>query len=61
MKDYIKSDVIKVSDTNGDLKLGVNILKQLVEEERPSVFKERKNDIFNISLKSYIWLLDYKI
>jgi hypothetical protein len=45
LKDYTKSDVIKVSDTNGDSKLEVNTPKLPVEEERPLVLKERKNDL----------------
>jgi len=45
LKDFIKLDATRVSDTNGDLKSEVNTPKLLVEEERPSVSKERKNDV----------------
>ena len=58
MKDYTKSDVIKVSDTNGDLRLEVNTQKQQEEEERQSVLKERKNDLSIQSLS--ISILDKK-
>jgi hypothetical protein len=46
LKDFTKSDVIKVSDTNGDLRLEDNTLRQQVEEEKQSVSKERKNDVY---------------
>ncbi len=46
-KDCIKSDVIKVSDTNGVSRSEVNTPKPQAEEEKPSVSKERKNDCIN--------------
>jgi len=48
LKDFIKSDVTKVSDTNGVLKLEVNTLRQQVEEEKLLVLKERKSDCINL-------------
>lgn len=57
LKDYTKSDATKVLDTNGVSKLEVNILKQLVEEERLSVYKERKSDFINLSIPNFICIL----
>jgi hypothetical protein len=48
LKDFIKSDVTKVSDTNGVLKLEVNTQRQQVEEEKLLVLKERKSDCINL-------------
>ena len=45
-KDCIKSDVTKVSDTNGVLRSEVSTPKPQEEEERLLVSKERKNDFF---------------
>jgi len=47
-KDYIKSDVTKVLDINGVLKLEVNTLKPPAEEEKQLVSKERKSDFIFI-------------
>ena len=63
-KDCTKSDVTRVLDTNGDLRSEVNTPKPLVEEEKLSVSKERKNDTFvhitnllnSLFLKFKLWL-----
>ena len=57
MKDFIKSDVTKVSDINGDLKLEDNTQKLLVEEEKLLVSKERKNDYAYISNFLFLTIL----
>ena len=73
MKDYIKSDVTKVSDINGDLKLEDNTQKLLAEEEKLLVSKERKNDYVYISnflflkilsflkLRNFIWKIQFNL
>jgi len=48
LKDFIKSDVTRVSDTNGVLKSEANTLRQQVEEEKLLVLKERKSDCINL-------------
>jgi hypothetical protein len=45
LKECIKSDAIKVFDTNGDLKSEDNTQKLQEEEEKLSVYKERKDDL----------------
>jgi hypothetical protein len=58
LKDYIKSDVTKVLDINGVLKLEVNTLKPPAEEEKQLVSKERKSDfILYLIFISYILIL----
>jgi hypothetical protein len=44
LKDYSRSEVTVVSDINGDSKSEGNTPKLPVEEEKPSVSRERKND-----------------
>ena len=45
MKECIKSDAIKVFDTNGDLKSEDSTLRLQEEEEKLSVYKERNDDV----------------
>ena len=45
MKECIKSDAIRVLDTNGDSKLEDSTKKPLEEEEKQSVSKEKKDDL----------------
>jgi hypothetical protein len=50
LRDYSRSDPTEVSDTSGVLRSEVSTPKPPAEEEKPSVSRERKNDLFKLSI-----------